>query len=74
MAYHGLQLQIPVTLVMPITAPIMKVSGCRGFNAEVILKGNDICEYIKSRNITQLCLIKDLFVNEAFPEVTEFMT
>ena len=46
MAYHGQQLQIPVTLVMPITAPIMKVSGCRGFNADVILKGNDICEYL----------------------------
>lgn len=44
MAYHGLQLKIPVTLVMPITAPIMKVSGCRGFHAEVILKGNDISE------------------------------
>jgi len=44
MAFHGQQLQIPVTLVMPITAPIMKVSGCRGFNAEVILKGNDISE------------------------------
>jgi len=44
MAYHGQQLSIPVTLVMPITAPIMKVSGCRGFNAEVILKGNDISE------------------------------
>jgi len=44
MAYHGQQLQIPVTLVMPITAPIMKVSGCRGFNADVILKGNDISE------------------------------
>jgi len=44
MAYHGQELKIPITLVMPITAPIMKVSGCRGFNAEVILKGADIGE------------------------------
>eukprot|EP00123_Amoebidium_parasiticum_P013761 comp22138_c0_seq2/m.32399 comp22138_c0_seq2/g.32399 ORF comp22138_c0_seq2/g.32399 comp22138_c0_seq2/m.32399 type:complete len:474 (-) comp22138_c0_seq2:984-2405(-) len=44
LAYHGLQLGIPVTVVMPLTAPIMKVSKCRAFGANVKLHGANIAE------------------------------
>lgn len=39
LAYHGSLLSIPVTVVMPKWAPIVKVASCRGFGAEVILFG-----------------------------------
>jgi threonine dehydratase len=39
LAYHGQQLGIPVTVVMPRWAPIVKVSTCRSFAARVILHG-----------------------------------
>ncbi len=38
-AYHGQLLSIPVTVVMPKWAPLVKVSNCRGFGANVILHG-----------------------------------
>jgi threonine dehydratase len=40
MAYHGQLLSIPVTLVMPITAPIMRVTACRQFGADVVVHGS----------------------------------
>jgi threonine dehydratase len=39
LAYHGQLLQIPVTVVMPKWAPMVKVSNCRAFGATVILHG-----------------------------------
>lgn len=36
--YHGMKLGIPVTVVMPVTAPIMKVQKCRSYKANVIVK------------------------------------
>ena len=39
LAYHGELLQIPVTVVMPRFAPLIKVSNCRGFGATVVLHG-----------------------------------
>jgi threonine dehydratase len=39
LAYHGQDLGIPVTVVMPKWAPLVKVSNCRAFGAEVILHG-----------------------------------
>lgn len=42
--YHGYRLGIPVTVVMPIIAPIMKVQKCREFNATVIVQGKDMGE------------------------------
>src|SRR3954468_15613062 len=39
LAYHGRDLGIPVTVVMPRWAPLVKVSNCRSFNANVILHG-----------------------------------
>lgn len=44
LSYHGKQLGIPVTVVMPIIAPIMKVSACRLHGSTVIVKGKDIGE------------------------------
>ena len=44
LSYHGKSLGIPVTVVMPIVAPLMKVSACRQHGANVIVKGKDIGE------------------------------
>jgi threonine dehydratase len=41
LSYHGRELGIPVTVVMPRWAPLVKVSNCRTFGAEVILHGED---------------------------------
>jgi threonine dehydratase len=38
-AYHGQQLGIPVTVVMPIWAPLIKVGNCRSFGANVVQHG-----------------------------------
>lgn len=42
LAYHGKQLGIPVTVVMPTRAPIMKVTSCRECGATVIIHGDHI--------------------------------
>ena len=42
LAYHGHSLKIPVTVVMPIIAPMMKVNLCRHYGADVIVMGEDI--------------------------------
>lgn len=39
LAYHGQLLGVPVTVVMPKWAPLVKVANCRAFAAEVILHG-----------------------------------
>lgn len=41
LAYHGGRLKIPVTVVMPQWAPLVKVSNCRQLGANVILFGED---------------------------------
>lgn len=38
-AYHGMKLGIPVTVVMPKEAPIMKIQKCKDFKANVIVQG-----------------------------------
>ncbi|MEI6505529.1 MAG: threonine ammonia-lyase [Planctomycetota bacterium] len=40
LAYHGKLLGIPVTVVMPRFAPLVKVATCRRLGARVILEGN----------------------------------
>jgi threonine dehydratase len=40
LAYHGQDLGIPVTVIMPKWAPLIKVANCRSFGAEVILSGD----------------------------------
>lgn len=44
LAYHGANLGIPVTVVMPVTAPIMKVGRCRHYKAEVVIFGQTLAE------------------------------
>jgi threonine dehydratase len=39
LAYHGQSLGIPVTVVMPKWAPLVKVANCRSFGAQVIFAG-----------------------------------
>jgi len=42
LAYHGQLLGIPVTVVMPTSAPLVKITNCRGFAAETILIGDSL--------------------------------
>jgi threonine dehydratase len=39
LAYHGQLLGIPVTVIMPKWAPLIKVSNCRSFGANIVLHG-----------------------------------
>jgi threonine dehydratase len=39
-SYHGQLLDVPVTVVMPKWAPIVKVANCRSFGADVALHGD----------------------------------
>src|SRR5215510_789212 len=43
-AYHGSLLGIPVTVVMPKFAALIKVTNCRQLGARVILHGADLTE------------------------------
>src|SRR5579864_9516485 len=47
LAYHGQTLGIPVTVVMPKWAPLVKVSNCRSFGAQVILQGENLGESLE---------------------------
>lgn len=44
LAHHGQLLNIPVTVVMPRWAPLVKVSNCRSFGANVILQGESFAD------------------------------
>jgi threonine dehydratase len=44
LAYHGKQLGIPVTVVMPIYAPIIKQSRCRSMGATIVLEGETLSD------------------------------
>ncbi|KAK9293948.1 hypothetical protein QLX08_011246 [Tetragonisca angustula] len=44
LCYHGNKLGIPVTVVMPMLAPIMKIAACRQYGANVIVDGLDMGE------------------------------
>jgi len=43
-AYHGSLLGIPVTVVMPQYAPLIKVTNCRNLGARVVLHGADLAQ------------------------------
>src|SRR3954463_5775433 len=43
-AYHGALLGIPVTVVMPKFAALIKVTNCRALGASVVLHGADLSE------------------------------
>jgi threonine dehydratase len=44
LSYHGKLLGVPVTVVMPRSAPLMKVRTCEQMGARVLLHGGDIAE------------------------------
>lgn len=44
MAYHGGLLGVPVTVVMPRFAPLIKVANCRKLGANVVLHGDDLAQ------------------------------
>jgi len=44
LAYHGRLLHIPVTVVMPDYAPLIKISTCRRLGARVLVHGRDFAE------------------------------
>lgn len=43
-AYAGRTRSVPVTVVMPVTAPLAKVNACREYGAEVVLHGASLEE------------------------------
>lgn len=44
LAYHGKLLGIPIAVVMPVVAPLVKITTCKSYGATVIVKGNDMGE------------------------------
>lgn len=44
LCYHGRKLGIPINVVMPRFAPLMKIDFCVKFGANVIVEGKDISE------------------------------
>jgi threonine dehydratase len=56
LAYHGKELGIPVTVVMPVVAPLAKVDKCRKFGARVIIEGAHIGE---SKTFAETLVDKD---------------
>lgn len=44
LAFHGRELGIPVTVFMPTHAPLMKIQFCKSFEANVIIKGENMSE------------------------------
>src|SRR5258708_4013413 len=41
LAFHGGQLGVRVTVVVPVSAPAVKIERCRGLGAEVIIRGEN---------------------------------
>lgn len=61
LAFHGKQLGIPVTVVMPETAPLTKITKCEGLGATVLKHGSNIAEaaeyaatFVDDRNLTYI--------------------
>jgi threonine dehydratase len=51
-AYHGRRLGIPVTIVMPVSTPTIKVTQTEGHGARVILEGNSVDDaFVKAREL-----------------------
>src|SRR5260370_6953702 len=44
LAYHGKLLGIPVTVVMPQYAPLIKITTCQRLSAKVVVAGNSLAE------------------------------
>lgn len=44
LAYHGKLLHVPVTVVMPSYAPLIKITTCERLGARVLIRGDDFTE------------------------------
>eukprot|EP00106_Octopus_bimaculoides_P020665 XP_014788107.1 PREDICTED: L-threonine dehydratase catabolic TdcB-like [Octopus bimaculoides] len=44
LAYHGYDLGIPITLIMPLITPTMKIKACQNYNANIIMEGYQLAE------------------------------
>ncbi|HEX2973131.1 MAG TPA: threonine ammonia-lyase [Tepidisphaeraceae bacterium] len=66
LAYHGRELGIPVTVVMPRWAPIVKVSNCRSFGAQIIQHGESYDE--AKRHALELASQKQLMFVHGFDD------
>jgi threonine dehydratase len=44
LSYHGKLLGIPVNVVMPTIAPLMKITACKKYGATIKIEGNNIVE------------------------------
>lgn len=44
LAYHGGDLKVPITVVMPVHAPLTKITNCRELGARVVVYGSHIGE------------------------------
>ncbi|MDB6094222.1 MAG: threonine dehydratase [Verrucomicrobia bacterium] len=61
LAYHGRLLGVPVTVVMPDYAPLVKITTCQRLGANVLIHGKDFAEaraeadlLVASRNLTYI--------------------
>jgi threonine dehydratase len=43
-AYHAARLDIPATIVMPVTTPFVKVEATQAYGAEIVLDGESVAE------------------------------
>lgn len=67
LAYHGQQLGVPVTIVMPRGTPFVKVQQTRAFGAEVVLEGDTYED--ASAHAEQLREARDLIFVHPFNDV-----
>lgn len=54
LAYHGNALKIPVTVVMPDDAPIVKQAMCKEYGANVLIVGHNLQEVSSLKIIFQI--------------------
>jgi threonine dehydratase len=67
LAYHAARLGVPVTIVMPLSTPFVKVQQTRAFGAEVVLKGES---YDEASGFAQaLCDERDLIFVHPFNDI-----
>ena len=67
LAYHGQRLGVPVTIVMPVGTPMVKIEHTRNFAAEVILQGETYDD--ASLYARELCTRRDLVFVHAFDDL-----
>ncbi|CAH8867846.1 unnamed protein product [Trichobilharzia szidati] len=74
LAYHGKLLNIPVTVIMPENASVMKRERCASFGGRVLLKGKNMFEAVESENcpgFNQAMLAGKPVYTENFPSCAD---